>query len=88
MHTKSLQLCLTLYNPMDYMDYSLSGSSVRGFSRQDYSSGLPFPSPGDLPDLGMELASLKSPALAGRFFTTGAIWEAQVYTMCCGVLSH
>ena len=31
-------------------------------SRQEYQSGLPFPSPGDLPDLGIELAS---PALAG-----------------------
>ena len=31
---------------------------------------MPFPSPGDLPDPGIELASLVSPALAGRFFTT------------------
>ena len=37
-----------------------------GFSRQD---GLPFPSPGDLPDPGIEPESLVSPALAGRFFT-------------------
>ena len=29
-----------------------------------------------LPNPGMELASLKSPALAGRFFTTSATWEA------------
>ena len=34
------------------------------FSRQEYWSGLPFPSPGDLPDPGMETASLASPALA------------------------
>ena len=40
------------------------------FSRQEYWSELLFPSPGDLPDLGMELESLVSPALAGRFFTT------------------
>ena len=39
------------------------------FSRQEYWSGLPFPSPGDLPDPGMEAVSLMSPALAGRFFT-------------------
>ena len=38
-----------------------------GFSRQEYWSGLPFPSPGDLPHPGIEP---KSPALAGRFFTT------------------
>ena len=37
------------------------------FSRQEYWSGLPFPSPGDLPNPGIEL---KSPTLAGRFFTT------------------
>ena len=37
------------------------------FSRQEYRSGLPFPSPGDLPDLGIEPAS---PALSGGFFTT------------------
>ena len=37
------------------------------FSRQEYWSGLPFPSPGDLPEPGMELTS---PALAGKFFTT------------------
>ena len=40
------------------------------FSRHEYWSGLPF-SPGDLPDLGIEPASLVSPALAGGFFTTG-----------------
>ena len=41
-----------------------------GFSRQEYWSGLPFPSPGNLPDPGIKPASLVSPALAGRFFTT------------------
>ena len=40
------------------------------FSRQEYWSGLPFPSPGDLPNPGMEPPSLVSSALAGRFFTT------------------
>ena len=38
-----------------------------GFSRQDNWSQLPYPSPGDIPDPGMEPTS---PALAGRFFTT------------------
>ena len=37
------------------------------FSRQEYLSGLPFLSPGDLPDPGIELMS---PGLAGGFFTT------------------
>ena len=38
-----------------------------GFPRQESWSGLPFPSPGDLPDPGIKPAS---PALAGGFFTT------------------
>ena len=45
------------------------------FSRQEYWSGLPFPFPGDLPELGIELTSLVSPALAGGFFTTSTTWE-------------
>ena len=45
-------------------------------SRQDYWSRLPFPTPGDLPDPGIEPMSLESPVLAGRFFTTSATWEA------------
>ena len=47
-----------------------------GFPRQEYWSGLPFPSPGDVPNPGIEPAS---PTLAGRFFTTSTTWEAQVY---------
>ena len=37
-----------------------------GFSRQEYWSGLPFPSPGDLPNPGITPASLASPALGGQ----------------------
>ena len=47
-----------------------------GFPRQEYWSGLPFPTPGDLPDPGIEPASLLSSALAGRFFTTSDTLEA------------
>ena len=46
------------------------------FSRQEYWSVLPCPPPGDLPDPGIEAASFVSPALAARFFTTSATWEA------------
>ena len=49
-----------------------------GFSRQEYWNGLPCPSPGDLPNPGIESMSLLSPALAGRFFTTSTTWEALV----------
>ena len=47
-----------------------------GFSRQGHWSGLPCRPPGDLPHSGTEPASLTAPTLAGRFFTTGAAWEA------------
>ena len=47
-----------------------------GFPRQEYWSELPFSTPGDLPDSGMECASLAPSALAGRFFTSGITWEA------------
>jgi len=41
-----------------------------GFSRQEYWSGVPLPSPGDLPLPGMEPMSAASPPLAGGFFTS------------------
>ena len=48
------------------------------FSRQEYWSRLPFPTPGDLLNPGIKLASPMSPALAGVFFTTSATWEAHI----------
>ena len=44
------------------------------FSRQEYCSGLPFHSPGDLPNPGIKPASRISPALADRFFIARATW--------------
>ena len=49
-----------------------------GFSRQEYWSGSSFPSPGNLPNPGIEPESLMSPALAGEFFTTSSNWEALI----------
>ena len=46
------------------------------FSRQEYWSGLLFPTPGDLPYPGIEPLSLASPELADGFFTTDATWGA------------
>ena len=43
-----------------------------GFSRQEYWGEWPCPPPGDLPDPGIQLESLVSPTLEGRFFTTSA----------------
>ena len=51
------------------------------FPRQGYWSALPFPSPEDLPDPGIEPGSLMFSALAGGFFTTSATWEAQLITL-------
>ena len=47
-----------------------------GFSRQEYWSGLPCPSPDDLPTPGIESASLMSPAAAGGLFTSSTTQEA------------
>ena len=49
------------------------------FSRQEYWSGLPFPTPVDLPNPGSETPSLVSPALVGGFFTSRATWEAHIF---------
>ena len=59
----------------DPMDCSLQAPLSLDFSRQEYWSRLPFHTPGDLPDPGIEHLSLISPALAGGLFTT-ATWEA------------
>ena len=52
------------------MDYKLPGSSVHRILQQEYWSGLPFPSPGDLPDPGIKPTSPVSLALADGFLTT------------------
>ena len=50
------------------MDCSLPGASVRGIFRREYWSGLPFPSPEDLPDPEIEPGSptLEADALPGE----------------------
>ena len=63
-HAQSLQLCHLFATPWTVAHQA---PLSMGFSRQEYWSGLPFLSPGDLPNTGMEPTS---PALAGKFFTT------------------
>jgi len=58
-----------------------------GFSRQGYWSGLLCPLPEDLPDLEIEPVSLASPALASRFFTTSATWEAAVLSLVTTIIT-
>ena len=63
------------------MDCDPPGSSVHAILQQEYWSGLPFPSPEDLPNPGAEPVSLMSPELAGKSFTTGATRAAQVIAL-------
>ena len=69
-HFSHVRLCATLWIVAHQAPLSM------GFSKQEYWSQLPCPSPGDLPDPGTELSSLTSSALAGGFFTTSTTWEA------------
>ena len=50
--SRSVLKCLTLCDPVDYLYLARQAPLSMGFSRQEYWSGLPFPSPGDLPDPG------------------------------------
>ena len=61
---QSVQLCLT---PCDAKDCTRQSPLSIRFPRQEYWSGLPFPSPWDLSDPGIKP---KSPTLPGGFFTT------------------
>ena len=58
------------------MDFSPPGFSVHGVLQQEYWDPYCYPA-GNLPDPGIKPVSLKSPVLAGGFFTTGTTGEAQ-----------
>ena len=59
-----------------------------GFSKQESWNRLPFPTPGNLLDPGIELVSLVSPALAGGFFTTSATRPGKPNVVCTAPLKH
>ena len=61
------QSCLILCDPMTG---ACQVPPSMGFSRQEYWSGFPFPTSGDLPDPQFKLVSLVSSALASRFFNS------------------
>jgi len=73
MHARLLQSYSTL---CESMDCSLPGSSVHGVLQARILEWLPWLPPGDLPNPEIKLESLRSPALAGRFFTSGTTREA------------
>ena len=63
-------ICVPSWPTLCYpTDCSCQAPLPMEFSRQEYWSGLPFPTPGNLPDPGIEPTSLASPALASGFFT-------------------
>ena len=64
-HSSLVQLFATLWTVTHQAPLSME------FSRQGCWSGLPFPTPGECPDPGIELAYFVSPALARGFFTAG-----------------
>ena len=68
-HCTQLLSCVWLFMTPNPPWQSPPRSSVHGIFRQEYWSELPFPSPGDLPNPGIKLASLAFPTLAGGFFT-------------------
>ena len=63
-------LCSVMSNSATPWTLARQAALCMEFSRQEYWSGLLFPTAGDLPNPGIEPTSLASPALAGRFFTT------------------
>ena len=73
-HAKSLQLCLTLCNPMEY---SLPGPSVHRILLARILEWIAMPSSKRSSRPGIEPTSPKSPALAGWFFTISTTWEAK-----------
>ena len=58
------------------------GFSVHGALQARILEWVTMPSPGDLPHPGIKPASLRSPALAGGFFTTKDTWEAPGVNIC------
>ena len=75
MRAKSFQSFLTVCNPMDC---SQPGVSVHGILQAAIVEWVAIPSSGDLPDPGIGLTSLRSPASAGGLFTS-VTWEAQIH---------
>ena len=73
-----IQLFATLWTTAHQAPLSM------GFPRQEYWSGLPLPTLGDLPSPGIEPESLMSPTLADGFFTTSATYVINRELLRCG----
>ena len=75
----SLQPCPILCNPTDCSPWNFP---VHGVLQARILESLPCPPSGYLPNPRIESAYLKSPTLAGRFFTSSTIWEAMCHIWC------
>ena len=71
-------VCSVMSNSLQPMGCSPPGSSVHADSPGKNWNGWSCPPPEDLPNSGIKPTSLRSPALADGFFTTGATWDTQV----------
>ena len=76
MHADSLPTELS--RKLNYLSEANKDGLVQDLNPGPLGVARPCPPPGDLPNPGTELESPMSPALADRFFTTRATWEAQV----------
>ena len=71
---------LSLFSHVQLFAVARQAPLSKGFSRQEYRSGLPCLPPGDLPDPGIKTSSYVS-YIVGEFFTTIATWEYLVKTV-------
>ena len=73
-----LLACFTLVvsNPLPLQTVGPQAPLAMGFSRQEYWSGLSFPTPGDLPNPGIEPTSLASPGIGRQILYHCTTWEA------------
>ena len=79
-----MRMCSVMSDCLPLRTITCQAPLAIGFPRQEYWSGFPFPTPGDLPDPGIEPMSPVSPALVGGFFTTVPNkWEAQIRHRTC-----
>ena len=78
LHAKSLQLCPSLWDPVDC---SPPGSSVHGILQARILEWVAMPSSRGSSRPRIEALSFTSPALAGRFFITSATWEAHIWKL-------
>ena len=76
-YIKSCFSCIRLFRTLYTVEHQAPLSME--FYRQEYWSGLPFPTPRDLPDPRIKLTSLVYPGLAGRFFATLPPGKPNIY---------